>query len=79
MADRSMQQINIKCPTGIIELIDKDIQENQEFRNRSEYMLAALRYYIDHRTKTLAERKITNQTEEKDFIKNPAGGGGQQL
>ena len=64
--ERTVKQFNFKCPESIVELIDKDIEATGEFRNRSEWVLAAVRYYIDYRTKILAERKAA-YSDECDF------------
>lgn len=37
--------------------MNRDIEETDEFRNQSEYVLAALRHFIDYRTNIIAERK----------------------
>jgi len=63
MKERTTNQINIKCPEGIIELIDEDVTLSKEYRNRSEWLLAAIRFYLDHR------RKIRNC--DPDFIDTP--------
>lgn len=54
---RSVKQFNFKCPETLIDLIDADIEETGEFRNRSEWVLTAVRFYMDYRTKLIAERK----------------------
>lgn len=45
MKIRSMNQINFKCPAGLIEFMDCDIEVYGDHRNRSEYIVAALREY----------------------------------
>jgi len=62
---RELDQINFKCPIGLIRLMKEDIEETEEFRNQSEYLVAALRYFITERQKT----KIALQkNSEEDFI-----------
>jgi len=58
----------VKIPEGLIEFMKKDIEESKEFRNQSEYLVAALRFYEDHRTQIKAERKNTfRDNEEKEI------------
>lgn len=45
MKVRSMNQINFKCPEGLIQFMDYDIDKYKEHRNRSEYIVTALREY----------------------------------
>lgn len=42
-----------------MDLIDSDIEINGEYRNRSEWILAAMRNFLDHRTRMVAERRKT--------------------
>ena len=58
MVRNETSQVNVKCPQRLLERIDGDIEESGEFRNRSEWIIAAIRYYDDYRTKLKAERKI---------------------
>lgn len=68
MKERSVIQFNFKCPNAIAELIDQDIDLTGEYRNRSEWVLAAVRQFLDYRTKILAERKQAySKSEECDF------------
>ena len=46
-------------------LIEKDIDETDEFRNRSEWIVAALRYYLEMREKQ--KEKRNTQDENPDF------------
>ena len=64
MADDEKDHINIRVPIGLILFMEKDIEENQEHRNKSEYIIAAMRFYEEHRTELLRKRNIT----EEDFI-----------
>jgi len=54
MVRNKLDPISIKIPAGLVDLMDKDIEESQEFRNRSEYLVAALRDFIKERQKTQA-------------------------
>lgn len=91
MPKPSTMQFNFKVPDTMLELIDRDIDESGEFRNRSEWALMAMRYFLDYRTKTIVERKqafglsaesnqITKEEEEghsnKTILKNNERGGG---
>ena len=69
MKDRTTDQINFKCPSGLMRLIEKDIDETDEFRNRSEWIVAALRYYLEMRENQ--KEKRNTQDESLDFISTP--------
>ena len=49
-----------------MKLIEKDIDETDEFRNRSEWIVAALRYYLEMRENQKEKRNA--QDEDPDFI-----------
>ena len=70
MEKQKVVQVNIKCPIRLIELIDQDNLDNAEYRNRSEWILAAIRHFEEHRTKLLAERKAA-ESGQCDFT--PSG------
>lgn len=57
MKENTVVQFNFRCPKAIVDLIDRDIEETGEFRNRSEWNMAAIRYFIDYRTKIILDRK----------------------
>ena len=74
MKERSVIQFNFKCPEALAELIDQDIEHTGEYRNRSEWVLAAVRQFIDYRTKIIAERKAAfSPPEDEDFVSAPSG------
>lgn len=58
---------SIKIPPGLLNLIDTDLETNQDFRNRSEWIVAAIRQYLDYRTEIIAKRKTAFNSEESDF------------
>lgn len=60
-------QINVKFPQKLIDRIDSDIQSTGEFRNRSEWIIAAARYYDDYRTKIKADRKIAESENHSNI------------
>lgn len=57
MSKPTTMQFNFKVPDTLLQLIDDDIENSGEFRNRSEWALMAIRYFLDYRTKIIAERK----------------------
>lgn len=66
--------VSIRIPDGLLERIEKDIEENGDFTSRADYILSALRQYEDYRTKIIAERKAAfGGTEEEDFVPTPSG------
>ncbi|MFT0899782.1 hypothetical protein [Candidatus Methanoprimaticola sp. MG2] len=72
MKEPSVVQLNFRCPESIIDIIDKDIEMTGEFRTRSEWILSAMRQFVDYRTKIIAERKAAFGSEEEcDFT--PSG------
>ena len=67
--DRNVYQMNVKVPMRLIELIDLDLESEGDFRNRSEWVLAAIRAYIDTRTDIIQKRKKAySNSESDDFI-----------
>lgn len=52
-------------------MIDKDIETNRDFRNRSEWIIAAIRFYEQERMRILRERKAAFENE--DFVSTPSG------
>ena len=62
---------SIKIPSGLLNVIDDDIEQNKEFRNRSEWIITAIRQFLDYRTKIIADRRKAFEKEENtddDFI-----------
>lgn len=70
--DRNVYQMNVKVPMRLIELIDLDLESEGDFRNRSEWVLAAIRAYIDARTEIIEKRKRAySNSGSDDFISTP--------
>jgi hypothetical protein len=61
--------VNIRIPNGLLKILDEDITLNEEFASRTDYIVCAIKFFEEHRTKLLSERAIAKaaQTEE-DFI-----------
>lgn len=70
MVRNETSQVNVKCPQKLLERIDDDIEESGEFRNRSEWIISAIRSYDDYRTKLKAERKIAESEAAKKQAAN---------
>lgn len=64
MVRNETSQVNVKFPEKLIERIDNDIKNTGEFRNRSEWIIAAARYYDDYRTKLMAERRLAESLNQ---------------
>lgn len=52
-------------------MIDGDLANNQDFRNRSEWIIAAIRFYETERARVISERKANFLETESDFT--PSG------
>ena len=63
---REIVQFNVKIPKALIDLIDKDIEATGEYRNRSEWAIAAIRYFQEYRQKLLSERKLAYEEGKKN-------------
>lgn len=50
-------QVNIRVPAGMLEKIDLDIDESQEFSSRADYILAALRHFDAYREELRKSRE----------------------
>ena len=66
MAERNMEQLSLKIPKGLVVIMDADIANTDEFRNRSEFIVAAIRFYEDHRTIVIQARKKAETTAGDD-------------
>lgn len=66
MKEPAIVQFNFRCPEAIVELIDRDNELTGEFRNRSEWVLQAIRQFLDYRTKIIAERQAAFSKEKED-------------
>jgi len=76
MAKPITVQFNFRVPENIVELIDKDIEKTGEFRNRSEWTLQAMRYFLEFRTKTIIERQNAFNLSSASSSKTDEEGGG---
>ena len=70
MKQRNLEPTSIKIPTGLLEMIDNDIEMNQDFRNRSEWIIAAIRAFEKERIKLIIERKAAFM--EEDYVSTPS-------
>lgn len=41
--------VGVRIPVGIVRLIDKDIQDSEEFVTRTDWLVTAIRFYLHHR------------------------------
>lgn len=73
MVERNVVPTSIKIPAGLLERIDKDIESNDDFRNRSEWIIAAIRSYEDYRTELIAKRKAADAEASRTSIATGAG------
>ena len=64
---REPVQVNFRCAADFIDLIEQDIESTGEFKNRTEWIMQAMRMFLDYRTKIILERKnafVYKQNEE---------------
>ena len=59
---------SIKIPDGLLSKIDQDVNTSGDFSSRTDWILAAIRMYEEHRVKLLAERKISYSEDSDDFV-----------
>lgn len=69
MKERDVTNTSVKIPTGLLQRIDDDIANTGDFRNRSEWIIAAIRSYEEQRATLIANRKIA-QKENEPIIGN---------
>lgn len=55
--------IAFRIPEGLVKYMDRDIMDNKEHKNRTEYIVTALREY----------------EERRELLKKANGGGGKQF
>lgn len=65
MKERDVTNTSIKIPTGLLERIDRDIAQYGDFRNRSEWIIAAIREYEKQRAALIAQRKMMDSVTQK--------------
>lgn len=65
MKERDVTNTSVKIPTGLLERIDRDIAQYGDFRNRSEWIIAAIREYEKQRTALIAQRKIVESINQE--------------
>ena len=55
--------ISVRVPDGLLNLIENDVEKSGEFCSRADWILAAIRYYLDQR-----EKQIKLRSSESDFV-----------
>lgn len=68
MRERNVTNTLVKIPTGLLERIDRDVAQTGDFRNRSEWIIAAIRSYELERTDLIAKRKAADAEIVRDDI-----------
>ena len=43
--EQKSKQVGVTIPKGLLEIIDKEIEESEQFSSRSDYILTAIRVY----------------------------------
>ena len=66
--ERSSEQVNIRFPTGVVEEIDKRIASGN-FRGRADFVLAAVRFYLD-RLNFFDHCRIISESLDDDQIES---------
>ena len=58
--------VSIRVPEGLLERVEKDVEENGDHASRADWIIAAMREYEKQRAKLIAERKIAeSETAER--------------
>ncbi len=60
MENENNPTVAFRIPIGLIRYMDGDIAENNDHRNRTEYIVTALREYEERREMLIRGRKTTN-------------------
>ena len=55
---------SVKIPEGILSKIDRDVEQTKDFASRTDWIMSAIRYYLDY-------RKSITDTCDPDFIDTP--------
>jgi len=56
---------SVKIPENLLRFIDDDVITNGDFSNRTDWIVTALRSYVDYRTELLYKKqKIFDKTDE---------------
>ena len=56
--------VSVRIPDGLLNLIEKDVEESGEYCSRADWILASIRSYLETREKQKASRIESNE----DFI-----------
>lgn len=57
--------VGLRVPRGLLTIIEKDVSESEEFVTRTDWLIAAIRFYLHHREQVGAIQR------------DSVGGGGQ--
>ena len=63
---------SIKIPKGLLKWIDIDVEKSEEYTSRTDWIVSAIQYYVEKRTRDIEERKKifyegeNNQEEEPE-------------
>ena len=58
--------ISVRIPDGLLNLIENDVEKSGEFCSRADWILAAIRHYLEMRENQ--KEKRNTQDENPDFI-----------
>ena len=64
--DRS-SNTTVRIPDGLLKRIEEDVENSGEFASRADWIIAAIRHYIDYREELMSKRKKAFAAEE-DFV-----------
>lgn len=53
--------ISLRVPDGLLERIERDVENNGDHASRADWIVAAIREYEQQRTRIIAERKIADE------------------
>ena len=42
---------SLRLPAGLLERIDAEVNQSKEFTNKTDFIIAAIRFYLEHRSK----------------------------
>ncbi len=59
---------SVKIPENLLRQMDKDIESTKDFANRTDFIVTAIRFYLDHRTDLIYKRNTAfPEIREKDL------------
>lgn len=58
--------VSIRVPEGLLERVERDVEENGDHASRADWIIAAMREYEKQRATLIAQRKVAESESAND-------------